>query len=320
MRTKCRRLHSELGLDLIVVDYLQLMSSGAKNDNRVQEISYISRGLKELARELNVPLMSAAQLSRSVEQRSDKRPQLSDLRESGCLAGDTLVYLPESNSYAPIASLEGKSAFTVLSLDPATNQLKPALVSHAFSTGRQPIFRLITALGRSIRATGNHKFLTRDGWLRLDELSIGERIAVPAFVEVAAESTLVLEIAANGIGFSHAHARSTANESHDAINWDAIMSITPDGESEVYDLTVPQYSNFVADGIVVHNSIEQDADIVTFLYRDELYNPNTEFPNQAEVLISKHRNGPTGKITLFFKKELTQFLNMSKSTIDLGAL
>ena len=124
------------------------MGSGVKNDNRVQEISFISRGLKELARELNIPLLTAAQLSRAVEQRADKRPQLSDLRESG--------------------------------------------------------------------------------------------------------------------------------------------------------------------------SIEQDADIVMFIYRDELYNSNSEFTNQAEILISKHRNGPTGVINLYFQKELTQFKNIQKSNVNLS--
>jgi replicative DNA helicase len=117
-------------------------------DNRVQEVSAISRGLKELAKELNVPLISAAQLSRAVEQRSDKRPQLSDLRESG--------------------------------------------------------------------------------------------------------------------------------------------------------------------------SIEMDADIVLFLYRDDVYNEMSERPNQADVIIAKHRNGPTGITTLFYRKELMTFVNMAKSNINLG--
>jgi replicative DNA helicase len=149
IRTKCRRLYREFGLDMILVDYLQLMNSGVRSENRVQEISVISRGLKELARELNVPVMSAAQLSRAVEQRGDKRPQLSYLRESG--------------------------------------------------------------------------------------------------------------------------------------------------------------------------SIEQDADIVIFLYRDELYNENTDRPNQADIIVAKHRNGPTGVITLYFQKDLTQFRNMQKSNINLSS-
>ena len=150
LRAKCRRMHLEHGIDLILVDYMQLMNAGgAYENNRVQEISYISRSLKELARELNVPLLSAAQLSRAVEQRQDKRPQLRDLRESG--------------------------------------------------------------------------------------------------------------------------------------------------------------------------SIEQDADIVMFLYRDEVYNEATDIPGQADIIVAKHRNGPTGTISLFFDKTITRFRNVNTpQRVDLG--
>ena len=152
MRTKCRRLQHEYGLDMVMVDYMQLMSAGkAYENNRVQEISYISRSLKELARELNVTLLSTAQLSRAVENRQDKRPQLSDLRESG--------------------------------------------------------------------------------------------------------------------------------------------------------------------------SIEQDADAVMFLYRDEVYNPETtEYPNQADVLLSKHRHGPTGTVQLYFEKAITKFMDVKMQRVDLSDL
>jgi replicative DNA helicase len=93
LRTKCRRLHLEYHLDLVLVDYLQLMSGDVRTENRVQEVSYISRNLKVLARELNVPVLAAAQLSRAVEQRADKRPVLSDLRESGSLEQDSDVVM-----------------------------------------------------------------------------------------------------------------------------------------------------------------------------------------------------------------------------------
>jgi replicative DNA helicase len=94
LRTKCRRLHLEFRLDLIIVDYLQLMTGdGRRGENRVQEVSHISRQLKILARELNVPVLAAAQLSRAVEQRSDKRPVLSDLRESGSLEQDADIVM-----------------------------------------------------------------------------------------------------------------------------------------------------------------------------------------------------------------------------------
>ena len=138
LRTKARRLHAEVGIDLIVVDYLQLMRGDFRSENRVQEISSISRALKALARELNVPVLALSQLSRSVESRTDKRPILSDLRESGAL--------------------------------------------------------------------------------------------------------------------------------------------------------------------------EQDADVVMFIYRDEMYNENTEWPNIADIIVAKHRNGPTGTVQLYFRKELAQFL------------
>ena len=99
LRTKCRRLHMEYGLDLILVDYLQLMAGDTRTENRVQEVSYISRNLKVLARELNVPVLAAAQLSRAVEQRENKRPVLSDLRESGSLEQDSdivmFIYRPD---------------------------------------------------------------------------------------------------------------------------------------------------------------------------------------------------------------------------------
>lgn len=90
IRTKCRRLYAEHGLDMVIIDYMQLMTgqSGGRNDNRQQEISFISRSLKALARELNVPVIALSQLSRAVESRSDKRPMLSDLRESGSIEQD----------------------------------------------------------------------------------------------------------------------------------------------------------------------------------------------------------------------------------------
>ena len=150
LRSKARRLHLELGLDLIVVDYLQLMTTPFRSENRVQEISYISRSLKQIARELNVPIISAAQLSRAVEQRTDKRPQLSDLRESG--------------------------------------------------------------------------------------------------------------------------------------------------------------------------SIEQDADVVLFIYRDSYYDPDSPDGNKAEIHIAKHRNGPVGTVDLIFIPELTQFMNATRQNVDLDTL
>ena len=106
MRSKLRRLKAEHGLDLVVVDYIQLMqgsSSGRQGENRQQEISDISRNLKLIAREFNVPVIALSQLSRSVEQRPDKRPLLSDLRESGSLEqdADIVIFLYRDKYYEP---------------------------------------------------------------------------------------------------------------------------------------------------------------------------------------------------------------------------
>ena len=93
MRSKARRLHYERGIDLIIVDYLQLMQGDGRTENRVQEISYISRSLKAIAREFNVPIIAVSQLSRAVQWRASHRPQLSDLRESGSIEQDADVVI-----------------------------------------------------------------------------------------------------------------------------------------------------------------------------------------------------------------------------------
>ncbi len=105
MRSKCRRFKKDFGLDLVMIDYLQLMSgSGARNsDSRQQEVSEISRSLKALARELNVPVICLSQLSRAVESRTDKRPMLSDLRESGAIEqdADVVMFIYRDDYYHP---------------------------------------------------------------------------------------------------------------------------------------------------------------------------------------------------------------------------
>jgi len=100
MRSKARRLQMEQNVSLIVVDYLQLVDPGQKFENRVLEVSYVSKSLKNLARELNIPVLAASQLSRAVEHRGERRPQLADLRESGAIEQDAdvvmFIYRPDA--------------------------------------------------------------------------------------------------------------------------------------------------------------------------------------------------------------------------------
>ena len=93
MRAKCRRLMAEKGLDLIIVDHIQLMQSSKRTENRQQEITEISRSLKMLAKDLNIPVVALSQLSRASDSRTDKRPMLSDLRESGAIEQDADIVM-----------------------------------------------------------------------------------------------------------------------------------------------------------------------------------------------------------------------------------
>lgn len=190
IRSKARRLQAEQGgtLGLILLDYLQLMEGSS--DNRVQELSRITRSLKGLARELAVPIIALSQLSRGVEARTNKRPMMSDLRESGCLSGDSLVSLADSGLEVPIRDLVGKSGFAVWGLNSDTLKQERAMVTNAFCTGVKPVWEMTTSLGNSIKATGNHKFFTSDGWKRLDEFKIGDRIAVPRSIPCTGVQTM----------------------------------------------------------------------------------------------------------------------------------
>jgi replicative DNA helicase len=183
IRAKCRRLKQQHNLKLVVIDYLQLMSSGKKVESRQQEVSEFSRALKLLAKELEVPVIAISQLNRGPEQRTDKRPQMSDLRESGCLPAETRILRADTGAETTIGQLAADNVrdIEVWSLDDGLRYTKRQM-THAFSTGMAPVFRLTLASGKTVRATENHPFLTYAGWEPLASLRNGDRVAVPRHV------------------------------------------------------------------------------------------------------------------------------------------
>jgi replicative DNA helicase len=176
VRAKARRLHHQVqgGLGLVVIDYLQLMRHEGRVESRVEQVGQISRGLKGLARELNVPVIALSQLSRAVEQRGgDKKPILSDLRE--CVTGDTPVLLADGRRL-PIGELVGQTP-EVLALDERHRVIR-AQSNAVWPVGRRPVLRMRLASGRTLRATADHRVLAGAGWRRLSELEAGDRVAL----------------------------------------------------------------------------------------------------------------------------------------------
>ena len=184
LRARARRLREAYKIGFIVIDYLQLISGSGNSrsqENRQVEISEISRMLKNLAREINVPILCAAQLSRKVEERQGHRPMMSDLRESGCLAGDTLIKDAETGRLYPIKELAERKIQTPIQVFAIDENLK--LGSHkmtkVFYSGRKITYELKLRSGRKIKASANHRFRTVDGWKHLDELKTGSHLAIP---------------------------------------------------------------------------------------------------------------------------------------------
>lgn len=393
LRAKCRRLKMEKGISMVIIDYLQLMSGtgeGSKGMNREQEVSGISRALKGLAKELEVPVIALSQLSRAVETRGgDKRPQLSDLRESGCLTGDTRVVIADTGERKLLKDLVREypnGGFNIWAVG-EDYKLKKAKVSRAFSTGIKQTYQLQTALGRKIRATANHKFLTFNGWKRLDELTIGDHLALPrvtktqgTVIHIADEQLALLgHLIGDGctlntnrdvipkdawraivvpnmdassittrqmqsqIGMSYCgttlyksnlsreRAARVANAvrstklqqlAESDVYWDQLTSITQAQTEEVFDLTVPGPHNFVANDIIVHNSIEQDADMVMFLYRPEYYKimedeQGNSLKGITEIIVGKNRHGEAKDIKLRFESDFAKFSDLDDPDFDL---
>jgi replicative DNA helicase len=198
IRAKARRLKQKADLRLVVVDYLQLMTSGKKVESRQIEVSEFSRHLKLLAKELEVPVVAISQLNRGPEQRTDKKPMLSDLRESGCLTANTRILRADTGAEVTFGELmrTGERPL-VWSLDEQLRMVARPM-TNVFPSGHKEVFRLRLASGREVEATANHPFMTLNGWTPLGELTVGDRLAVPrrvpepVDVKPMAESEVIL--------------------------------------------------------------------------------------------------------------------------------
>lgn len=184
LRARARRMLETYGIKLLIIDYLQLIS-GSGNlrtmENRQNEISEISRMLKTLARELNIPIICLSQLSRKVEDRAGHRPMMSDLRESGCLSADTTIKDAKTGALHTIKELAERKVQTPFYVHAIDEQLKLGhhLMTRVFYSGKKTVYELKTRSGRTIKASANHPFLKLAGWTRLDKLKAGDKIGLP---------------------------------------------------------------------------------------------------------------------------------------------
>ncbi|HEX5495533.1 MAG TPA: replicative DNA helicase [Mycobacteriales bacterium] len=298
IRAKARRLKQRHDLRLVIVDYMQLLTSGKRVESRQQEVSEFSRSLKLLAKELEVPVVAISQLNRGPEQRNDKKPMLADLRESGCLTRDTTLLRADTGAPVSFGDLldNGFDGTLVWSLD-ADRRLVAAPLTNVFPSGVKETYRLRLATGREVTASGNHKFLTGEGWVALDDLSVGDRIAIPRRIP---EPVIA--------GVRAAERRTGLDD----VRWDPVVAIEPCGPRPVYDATVKGTHNFVANGIVAHNSLEQDADMVVLLYREDAFEKESPRAGEADLILAKHRNGPTATVTVAFQGHYSRFIDMQQ--------
>ncbi|MGE2722418.1 replicative DNA helicase [Mycolicibacterium celeriflavum] len=179
IRAKARRLSQKAGLRLIVVDYMQLMTSGKKYESRQQEVSDFSRSLKLMAKELDVPVVAISQLNRGPEQRTDKKPMVSDLRESGCLTANTRILRADTGAESTFGELMRTGERPLVWSMDERKRMVARPMTNVFYSGHKEVFKVRLASGREVEATANHPFMTLDGWTPLGELTVGDRVAVP---------------------------------------------------------------------------------------------------------------------------------------------
>lgn len=297
IRTKLSNLKSRFGnIGLVIIDYLQLISDFKSKDTRVQELSRITRNLKLLAKEFNVPVIVLSQLSRSVESRTNKRPLLSDLRESGCFSSSTNLFSSFQKQEKLFFYLNNnKKNNSLIGVKQDNKRLFSSLsnIKCIFATGWYCTYTLLVVGHHLIKLTGNHKVLTQYGWKKVEILSNYDLLSV------LDKYNFLFHL------YSLSYSKVIPYFTFLQVN-----NFFPSSKELVYDCWLPSTNNFLGNGYVLHNSIEQDADLVLMIYRDNYYNQEDLAENVTDITISKHRNGPTGTISLLFDSTTASFGNI----------
>ena len=266
IRSKLKRIFIDSEkTGVVIIDYLQLMKLNFKLENRVQEISYLTRNLKLLAKEFNIPIILLSQLSRNVESRVNKRPMLSDLRESGCIVN---------------------SMFNKKNIYKSWNLINFVNNSHILFEfkGIKPTYLLRFENNITIELTSNHKILSLHGWIKIEE--INRKTLIYSLIQAKFSNNLEM------------------------YKYNKIINIEYTGINYVYNKTIPNMHNYLYKNILLHNSIEQDSDIVIMLYRQDYYKEKSFEPQITELIVAKHRNGPTGTARLLFNPTIATFENI----------
>lgn len=204
-------------------------------------------------------------------------------RESGCIKGETLVQLIENQTSItqPIYLLSRETHCTIKTIDKHTFNFITSSNYYFHNHGEKYVYSINIKNKNKLFLTANHKLLTVQGWSRLDNIT--KDILVGIMVKKKQELSL--------------------------IYFKNIYSIMFSNKAAVYDLELPLFHSFIANEIIIHNSIEQDADLVCMLYRDEYYHPTSKDVNKIEIIVAKHRNGPVGSLKLKFNTNIMGFAN-----------
>lgn len=261
---------------IIIIDYLQLIQVEKEDiENRSQEIGNITRTLKLLAQQINSTIFVLSQLNRNIENRSNKRPLLSDLRESGCIGNHHLPKIKKQSKEHYIETVHCFKSFYLLN---RINNLQ------LYKNPEQHIFLLIDRTQNFLYLTHNHRLFKHHTWIKKDHVK-------------------------NSWFHSTRYKNSLNNLFH--IELHIPSSITYVKKNHVYDLSLKIYHNFLIEEHLVHNSIEQDADLILMLYKDQ---ENTQ--NQIiDIIIAKNRHGPIGNFQLLFQAEICKFNHLQQDEI-----